>query len=166
MQWSSGGALNSAGIAGESPSTGRQLHPVLHEVRRSTQKSDTQNNEETMMTDATTARGTGRQALSRTITPKSDEWPEFAPPWAACAVLDAGDETVTFERQWSIPSTYRGTEPLVVVSVEQIFTYNAKSQSFVESEPRVTSGPCALWAEYRREEIASTLRDIANALAP
>lgn len=100
------------------------------------------------------------------ITPESKQWPEFAPVWAARAVLDEGERAMTFEREWSLPSMYRDAEPLVVVSVCQEFNDHATRGAFVPGEPWVAAGPPAMWADYRREEIAATLRAIAEALVP
>src|SRR5690554_4411359 len=104
--------------------------------------------------------------MPEAITPSSDEWPEFAPAWAATEVFEAHDEAVTFLREWAIPSTYRDAEPLLVIQMDQEFTYCAANGTFVCGEQRITAGPSALWADYRSDEVASTLRAIADALAP
>jgi len=101
-----------------------------------------------------------------TIERGSNDWPRFAPVWAESANHDSDNRTMTFERGWSIPGTFRGMEPLIVVRVLQDFTYDEANEVVSCTEPWVSTDPDGLWADRRRDEITATLRAIADALAP
>jgi|GEM_PF-4406384 len=97
------------------------------------------------------------------LTPDSDAWPKLAPRWATCAdVHPSGD--LTFCRAWTIPSTHRGTEPLIVVRIEQDWTRIGPVEYAVPEPPHVAAGPGVLWADWRAEDVARALREIADAL--
>lgn len=100
---------------------------------------------------------------THTITRDSDDWPQGAPRWATCADLEAGGG-LRFTRGWTIPSTHRGAEPLIVVCVEQEWTPSAGG--YVVEAPRVAAGAGALWADWRAVDVAAALREIADALDP
>jgi len=92
-------------------------------------------------------------------------WPEFAPTWAEFASFDPAAGTVTFERAWTLPGTFREMDPLVIVKIEQVY-WRGSGDKFYADPVRVTAGPDALWTDHRAEHVAATLREIADALAP
>jgi len=117
------------------------------------------------MTDTTIVQPNGTEINPRAVLEGDNDWPAFAPVWAVDAAFEPSGRVVTFAREWAIPSAYRDAAPLLVLRVEQEFTRSDGTQPFVAGETRIVAGR-ALWADYRREEVASTLRAIADALAP
>lgn len=117
------------------------------------------------MTDTTIVQPNGTEINPRAVLEGDNGWPTFAPEWAGDAAFEPSGRVVTFAREWAIPSAYRDAAPLLVLRVEQEFTRSDDTQSFVAGETCVVVGR-ALWADYRREVVASTLRAIADALAP
>ena len=120
------------------------------------------------MTGSTTTRGGDER--SRTIERGSADWPTFAPDWAQRATIEPHDGShlagvVTFERAWTIPSQFRDTDPLAVVRVGQEWTAGEQG-GYVPGTPRVAAAPGDLWADWRADEVAAALREIAGALGP
>ncbi|HTL42448.1 MAG TPA: hypothetical protein VL294_13335 [Pseudolysinimonas sp.] len=101
---------------------------------------------------------------TRTVTRESDDWPTYAPSWAMLATIEHARErsVVTFERCWTMPGQYRDMEPLPVVRVVQ--EWDAAKPA--PEPPRVAAGPGDLWVDWRAEDVARALREIADALDP
>ncbi|MGE3194108.1 MAG: hypothetical protein AB7K08_11650 [Microbacteriaceae bacterium] len=99
-----------------------------------------------------------------TISPDSDAWPKLAPRWATHAdVWPDGD--IVFMRAWALPSTFRGAGPVLVVQVHQQWELLERG-SYGIGTPYVAADEDALWADWRAEDVASALREIADALDP
>ena len=111
----------------------------------------------------TTTRGSEGDERSYTIERDSADWPAFAPAWAERATIEP--HAVTFERTWTIPSQFRDAAPLVVVRVEQEWAAGEQGE-YAPGAPRVAAGPGNLWADWRADEVAAALREIASALNP
>jgi hypothetical protein len=111
------------------------------------------------------------KTTTKTITPDSAEWnqvAQFAPTWAASALVEDKGKTLTFRRELSLPSIHRDGDSLVVLRVEQAARFSPGLDSFVTGEVWISTAldGATLWADYRRDEVATELRALADALAP
>lgn len=106
-------------------------------------------------------------AHPRVVTPSDRDWPDYAPAWAQDARFDAWPgHTVLFERLWMIPSQFRDAADFAVLKVQQTFEAVDGGAPQPESAPRVVVGDGEVWVDWRANEVATTLRQIANALDP
>lgn len=104
-------------------------------------------------------------SAARSTTRAAADWPPFAPAWAERASIHG--DAVTFERKWAIPAVVREVDPMPMLRIEQTWTTGEGARPAApESAPRIVAGPGEVWVDWRAEEVASTLRQIADALDP